>query len=76
MNEKNYVLIIRVFELEFFFIIDVILISWGCYNYKIECQYCSLISVIDFKNFVLMYMYFVWRVIEFYRFLNDKMYMF
>lgn len=38
INEwKNYVLIIRVFELEIFFIIDVILISWGCYNYKIEC---------------------------------------
>lgn len=38
INEwKNYVLIIRVFELEFFFIIDVILISCGCYNYKIEC---------------------------------------
>lgn len=37
INEwKNYVLIIRVFELDFF-IIDVILISWGCYNYKIEC---------------------------------------
>lgn len=37
INEwKNYVLIIRVFELEFFFIIDVILISWGCYNYGIK----------------------------------------
>lgn len=62
---------IRVSELDFFFITDVTLISWGCYNYKTECQYCSFISVTDFKNSVLMY--FAWRVIEFHRLLNDEM---